>query len=97
MATKSTAENLLLGKKLFDEGYGSLSSLNNAMQAMENVEVSDESISRALAMIIRSHAKLQGSAEGQTWNVENFVKAALNKVFRAHVYILARIIYTFLF
>lgn len=96
MATKSTAETLLLGKKLFDEGYGSLSSLNNAMQAMENVEVSDESISRALAMIIRSHAKLPGSAEGQTWNIENFVKAALNKVVRVHVYILARVIYTFI-
>lgn len=81
MTTKSTSqETLLLGKKLLDEGYGSLSTLNNAMQVMENVQVSEESVSRALAMLIRSHAKLQGSAEGHTWNVENFVKAALNKV-----------------
>ncbi|CEP18731.1 hypothetical protein [Parasitella parasitica] len=79
MTTKSTTEALLLGKKLFDEGYGSLSSVNNAMQAMEDVPVTDESISRALTMMMRSHAKLQGSAEGQTWNIENFVKAALNK------------------
>ncbi|KAG1095710.1 hypothetical protein G6F42_018503 [Rhizopus arrhizus] len=80
MTTKSTSqETLLLGKKLLDEGYGSLSTLNNAMQVMENVQVSEESTSRALALLIRSHAKLQGSSEGQTWNIENFVTAALNK------------------
>lgn len=76
------AESLLLGKKLFDEGYNSLSTLNNAMQAMDNVEVTEESVSKALAMLIRTHARLQGSVEGQTWNIENFVKAALEKVYK---------------
>lgn len=73
------AESLLLGKKLFEEGYNSLSTLNNAMQAMDNVEVTEESVSKALAMLIRTHARLQGSTDGQTWNIENFVKAALEK------------------
>lgn len=77
-----TAESLLLGKKLFDEGYNSLSTLNNAMQAMDNVEVTEESVSKALAMLIRTHARLQGSAEGKSWNIENFVKAALEKVIK---------------
>jgi hypothetical protein len=80
MSKKSTTETLLMGKKLFEEGYNSLSNFNNAMQVMENVDVTEESVSKALAMMIRTHAKLQGSADGQTWNVENFVKAALKKV-----------------
>jgi hypothetical protein len=80
MSNKSATETLLLGKKLFEEGYNSLSNLNNAMQAMDNVDVTEESVSKALAMIIRTHSKLQGSADGQTWNIENFVKATLNKV-----------------
>jgi hypothetical protein len=80
MSKKSTSESLLLGKKLFEEGYNSLSNINNAVQAMENVDVTEESVSKALAMIIRTHSKLQGSTEGQTWNIENFVKAVFKKV-----------------
>lgn len=80
MSKKSSTETLLMGKKLFEEGYSSLSTFNNAMQAMENVDVTEESVSKALAMMIRTHSKLQGSADGQTWKVENFVNAALKKV-----------------
>ncbi|KAI9476483.1 MAG: CCR4-Not complex component, Not1-domain-containing protein [Benjaminiella poitrasii] len=79
MTTKPITENLLLSKKLFEEGYNSLSNINKAMQAMENVEVTDESVSKALAMITRTHSKLQGSTEAQTWNIENFVKAVFKK------------------
>jgi hypothetical protein len=80
MSKKSTAETLLLGKKLFEEGYNSLKTLNSTMQAMENVDITEESVSKALAMIIRTHNKLQGSLDGQTWNLENFVTASLKKV-----------------
>lgn len=80
MSKKPASESLLLSKKLFEEGYNSLSNINSAMQAVDNVEVTDESVSKALAMMIRTHAKLQGSVEGQTWNVENFVKSVTMKV-----------------
>lgn len=80
MSKKPTTESLLLSQKLFEEGYNCLSKINNAVQVMDNVDVTEDSVSKALAMIVRTHAKLQGSADGQTWNIENFVKAALKKV-----------------
>lgn len=80
MSKKSTADNLLLGKKLFEEGYNSLKTVNSTMQVMENIDITEESVSKALAMIIRTHNKLQGSSDGQTWNLENFVTASLKKV-----------------
>lgn len=86
MSKKSSTESLLMGKKLFEEGYTSLSTFNNAMQVVETVDVTEESVSRSLAMMIRTHAKLQGSADGQTWNVENFVKAVQKKVLFKYLY-----------
>ncbi|OBZ85129.1 CCR4-NOT transcription complex subunit 1, partial [Choanephora cucurbitarum] len=79
--SKKTAnsESLLLSKKLLEEGYHATSTVNDALTAMEQVEVTDESVSRALAMIIRTHAKLQGSAEGQTWQLHHFIQAAYLK------------------
>lgn len=79
MSKKSNTETLL-SKKLFEEGYTCLSNINNAVQVMENVDVTEDSVSKTLAMMVRTHAKLQGSADGQTWNIENFVKAVLKKV-----------------
>ncbi|RCH87955.1 hypothetical protein CU098_004083, partial [Rhizopus stolonifer] len=79
MSKKTNTESLLLSKKLTEEGYHALANINTAMQVMESVEVNEESVSKALAMIIRTHAKLQGSTEGQTWNLDNFMKATLTK------------------
>jgi hypothetical protein len=81
MSNNLAADSLLLGKSLFERGYNCLTTLEDAMQAMENVGIQEESVSRALALIIRTHSMPQlASKEEQTWNIENFVKAVLKKV-----------------
>ncbi|KAG1318129.1 hypothetical protein G6F62_012515 [Rhizopus arrhizus] len=80
MSNNLAADSLLLGKSLFERGYNCLTTLEDAMQAMENVGIQEESVSRALALIIRTHSMPQlASKEEQTWNIENFVKAVLKK------------------
>jgi hypothetical protein len=80
MSKKSNTDAILLGKKLIDEGYTALATIDNANKLFENVDAAEDSISKALVVIIRTHAKLPGNTDGQTWNIENFVKAVINKV-----------------
>ncbi|KAG0175598.1 hypothetical protein DFQ28_005990 [Apophysomyces sp. BC1034] len=64
-----------LSKAFFKPGYQSSATVENAMRVMENVEVHEDGIARTLAMMTRTHSTLEGSAEGQSWNIENFVTA----------------------
>jgi hypothetical protein len=78
--SKKSAENTLLSKALFEQGYSALATLNCANEILEKFSVKEDSVSKALAMMIRTHSKLQGTPEAQTWNIENFSKAILQKV-----------------
>lgn len=81
MSNNLASDSLLLGKTLFEKGYSCLLTLDNAMQVMENVSIQEDSVSKALALIIRTHSMPQlATKEAQTWNMENFVAAALKKV-----------------
>lgn len=80
MSKKSNTDAILFGKKLLDEGYKALANIDNANKLLESVDVTEESVSKALVMIIRTHAKLPGNTDGQTWNIETLVKAIIKKV-----------------
>lgn len=81
MSNNLASDSLLLGKTLFEKGYSCLFTLDSAMQVMENVSIQEDSVSKALALIIRTHSMPQlATKEAQTWNMENFVAAALKKV-----------------
>ncbi|CAO3664985.1 unnamed protein product [Rhizopus stolonifer] len=80
MSNSPAIDSLLLGKSLFEKGYSCLSTLEDAMQVMENVGIEEDSVSKALALIIRTHSMPQlASKEERTWNIENFVRAVLKK------------------
>ncbi|KAI8986417.1 hypothetical protein BDB01DRAFT_608995 [Pilobolus umbonatus] len=77
--SKKTLDTITLNKLLFEQGYKSLANITNAMQVMDKVEIQEESVTKALIMMIRTHAKFQGCADGQSWNIDVFVKAILQK------------------
>ncbi|KAF7724662.1 hypothetical protein EC973_000834 [Apophysomyces ossiformis] len=73
-----SADLFALSKAFFEPGYKSCATIESAMQVMDDVDVHEDGIARTLAMMTRTHATLEGTAEGQSWNVEVFV-AAVNK------------------
>ncbi|KAI9030832.1 CCR4-Not complex component, Not1-domain-containing protein [Phycomyces nitens] len=64
-----------LSKILFEMGYSSCNTLDNAMRVMENRELNPMSIARVLTMMVRTHSSLTPSPDATTWNIENFVAA----------------------
>lgn len=80
MSKKSSTDAILLSKKLIDEGYNALATIDNANKVMEAVDVTEDSVSKGLIVLVRTHSKLPGNADGQTWNVENFAESIFKKV-----------------
>lgn len=74
----STSTDLFtLSKAFLKAGYAATSTVENAMQVMDMVQVRNEdAIARVLAVMVRTHSDLEPSADGQrTWQVDNFVEA----------------------
>lgn len=79
----STSTDLFtLSKAFLKAGYAATSTVENAMQVMDIVDVRNEdAIARVLAVMVRTHSDLEPSADGQrTWQVDNFVEAIRQQV-----------------
>ncbi|KAI8371784.1 CCR4-Not complex component, Not1-domain-containing protein [Radiomyces spectabilis] len=72
-------DTLILSKRLLDTGYPACANVQNALQAMEGISITEESIAQALAVMVRTHSKLEGANEGKSWHIENFVNAIKEK------------------
>ncbi|KAI7858510.1 CCR4-Not complex component, Not1-domain-containing protein [Circinella umbellata] len=68
-----------LSKTLFETGYTSTLTIDNAMRVMATMDfIQEDVIARVLTMMVRTHSSLPGATEGQKWNIGNFVKAVKN-------------------
>lgn len=65
---------------LVGAGYSALFTVDSASSLMTNLDVQEVTVSRALAAMARTHSNLPGRDDGQTWNVENFVRAVNQRV-----------------
>ena len=70
-----------LSKTLFETGYTSTLTIDNAMRVIATMDfIQEDVIARVLTMMVRTHSSLPGATEGQKWNIGNFVKAVKNLV-----------------
>ncbi|KAG2219817.1 hypothetical protein INT45_001149 [Circinella minor] len=68
-----------LSKTLFETGYASTLTIDNAMRVMATMDfIQEDVIARVLTMMVRTHSSLPGANEGQKWNIGHFVKAVKN-------------------
>ncbi|KAI7871343.1 CCR4-Not complex component, Not1-domain-containing protein [Spinellus fusiger] len=77
--SRPTTDGVELSKVIFEQGYSSCSTPEDAMRVMENKQVNAMTVARVLIMMVQTHTLPHSTNDGSTWEVENFVVAAKKK------------------